>query len=153
MDKGGQGEWFRVVIDASVAAKWVISGEPWEEKARALREKMVLGEVEVHAPQLLLYEVASVVLKSVLKGILELRDGIEALKALGRLGLKVQVISWDDMVEVLNIATLTKLTAYDSAYLYLSKKLNAPLITADDQLKKKGGSVAEVVLLKDLNLV
>jgi len=153
MDKRGQGKGFRIVVDASVVAKWVISGEPWGEKARTLEEKMILGEVEVYVPQLLLYEVASVILKSVLKGILELRDGIEALKALGCLGLKVQVISWDDMVEVLNIATLTKLTVYDSAYLYLSKKLNAPLVTADDQLKKRGESVAEVVLLKDLDLV
>lgn len=150
MDKGGQGEKPRVVIDTSVAAKWIIPGEPWGAQARILEEKIVSGEVEAYAPPLLLYEVASVILKSISRGALKLGDGTETLKAMGHLGLNIQPTSWNDLAEILNIATATKLTIYDSSYLHLSKKMNAKLITADNELKKKGEKVAETILLKDL---
>jgi len=150
MDKGGQGEKPRVVIDASVAVKWVIPGEPWETQARTLEEKIASREVEAYAPTLLLYEAASVILKSILKGALKLTDGIGALKAMGDLGLNIKTTSWNDLTEILEIATTTKLTIYDSTYLHLSKKMRAQLITADNELKKKGENVTEAILLKDL---
>jgi predicted nucleic acid-binding protein len=37
MKKGGESKKEVLVIDASVAAKWIIPGEPWDEKARALK--------------------------------------------------------------------------------------------------------------------
>jgi len=152
MDKGGQREKPKVVIDASVAAKWIIPGEPWEAQARTLKEKIAFGEIEAYAPLLLLYEVASVILKAVSIGILKLSDGIEALKILGHLGLSIQVTSWNDLAEILPIAAATKLTIYDSTYLHLSKKMNASLITADNELKQRGEKVTEIILLKDLNI-
>ena len=149
MDKGRQGEKSKVVIDASVAAKWIIPGEPWEAQARTLKEKIASLEIEAYAPQLLLYEVASVILKSVSAGVLKLSDGIEALKAMGRLGLNIQTISWSDLAEILSIASKTKLTVYDAVYLHLSKRMKAKLITVDSKLKR-GESVAATILLKDL---
>ena len=152
MDKGGQGEKPRVVIDASVAVKWIIPGEPWEARASILEEKIASREVEAYAPPLLLYEVASVIRKSISRGALKLGDGIEALKAMGHLGLNIQPTSWDDLAEILNIATATKLTVYDAAYLHLSKKMEAKLITADSKLKKRGESVTAIILLKELGI-
>ena len=152
MDKGGQGEKPKVVIDASVAVKWVIPGEPWEMQARILEVKIASREVEAYAPPLLLYEVASAILKSVLRGALKLGDGVEALTAIGRLGLNIQITSWNDLAEILDIATTTKLTIYDSTYLHLSKKMNAKLVTADKELKHRGRGVTEIILLKDLNI-
>ncbi|RLI36344.1 hypothetical protein DRO55_03730, partial [Candidatus Bathyarchaeota archaeon] len=125
MDKGGQGEKPKVVIDASVAVKWIIPGEPWEAQARTLKERIASREIEAYAPPLLLYEVASVIQKSILRGALRLGDGIEALKAMGHLGLNIQPTSWDDLAEILNIAATTKLTVYDAAYLHLSRKMEA----------------------------
>jgi predicted nucleic acid-binding protein len=152
MDKGGQREKPKVVVDASVAVKWVIPGEPYEAKARTLEVKVASGEIEAHAPHLLLYEVASVILKSMLTGALKIADGIQALKALRRLGLNIQTTSWNDLAEILQIASAVKLTIYDSTYLHLSKKMNAQLITVDDELKKRGENVTEIVLLKDVDL-
>ncbi len=150
MDKGGQGEKPKVVIDASVAVKWIIPGEPWEAQARTLKERIASREIEAYAPPLLLYEVASVIQKSILRGALRLGDGIEALKAMGRLGLNIQPTSWDNLAEILNIATTTKLTVYDAAYLHLSKKMEAKLVTADNKLKKRGESVTVTILLEEL---
>jgi len=39
----------RLVIDARVAVKWVISGEPWEKEAKALKNGIVLGRLEAYA--------------------------------------------------------------------------------------------------------
>jgi len=152
MDKGGQGEKPKVVIDASIAAKWIIPGEPWEAQARSLKEKIASREIEAYAPSLLLYEVASVILKSVSKGILKLNDGIEAIKILGHLGLNIQITSWNDLAEILPIAAATKLTVYDAAYLHLSKKMKAELITADIELKKRGEGVTATILLEELGI-
>jgi len=151
MDKGGQGEKPKVVVDASVVAKWFIPGEPWETEARTLEEKIAAGDVEAYAPLLLLYEVASVVLKSISRGALKVDDGVQALEALSQLGLNIQATSWDDLVETLRIATASKLTVYDSTYLHLSKKMDAPLITADNQLKKRGQNIAKIILLDEVH--
>lgn len=153
MDKGGQGEKLRVVVDASVAAKWIIPGEPWDTRAKALKDGIASGEVDAFAPPLIPYEVASVVLKSVSIGVLKLDAGLEALKAIGNLGVKVQSIDWKDVAEILSIASSAKLTVYDSTYLWLSKKLGAKLVTADRDLAEKGRIVTETALLKDLNLI
>ena len=150
MDKGGQGEKPKVVIDASVAVKWIIPGEPWEAQARTLKERIASREIEAYAPPLLLYEVASVIQKSISRGALRLGDGIEALKAMGHLGLNIQPTSWDDLAEILNIAATTKLTVYDAAYLHLSRKMEAKLVTVDNKLKKRGESVTVTILLEEL---
>lgn len=152
MDKGGQGEKHKVVVDASVAAKWIIPGEPWEAEARSLEEKIASGRVEAYAPFLLLYEVASIILKSVSTGILNFADGVRGLEALGHLGLNIQTTGWNDLTEILHIATSTNLTIYDSTYIHLSKKMNAQLITADNQLKKRGEQVTKVTLLNESDI-
>jgi len=109
-------------------------------------------EIEAYAPPLLLYEVASVILKSASAGILKLSDGIEALKAMGHLGLNIQTTSWNDLAEILSIAAATKLTVYDAIYLHLSRKMKAKLITADSKLKKRGENVTATILLKELEM-
>lgn len=62
MDKGGEE---KVVLDASVVAKWAIPGERWEEEALNVKEKPVSGELRAYAPSLLTYELASVMLGAV----------------------------------------------------------------------------------------
>jgi len=153
MDKGGQGEKPRIVIDASVVAKWVIPGEPWEAEAEILKENIALRKIEAYAPQLILYEVASVLLKAISIGALKLSEGTEALRTIGDLGVSVQATQWNDMAEILSIAASTKLTVYDSTYLHLTKRVKAKLITADKELREMGENITETVLLKDLNLI
>ncbi|HID55608.1 TPA: PIN domain-containing protein [Candidatus Poribacteria bacterium] len=150
MDKGGQRERLRVIVDASVASKWIIPGGPWDEQARALEEKIAYREVEAYAPMLLAYEVASVIRKAVSRDVLRVEDGVEALKAMGYIGVNLQDIEWRSTAEMLEIAMKTGLTIYDSAYIYLSKKLQGRLITADDELKRRGEEIAEITLLRDL---
>jgi predicted nucleic acid-binding protein len=47
---------------------------------------------------------------------------------------------WGDLPEIFKIAAATKFTTYDPAYIYVSKKVSAKLVTAVSELKQKGGS-------------
>ena len=142
----------KLVVDASVVAKWIIPGEPWEEGANNLKRAIISGRVDAYAPTLLTYELASVLLKAVRKGVLKPGDGIEALKAVGSLGISLAPVLWEEVTEVFEVAISTSLTIYDAAYLWLSKKLDAPLVTADEMLCKKGGRVAKIIPLQDLKI-
>ena len=150
MAEGGERKEVKLVIDASVAAKWMIPGEPWEEEASTLKSAIVSGRVKAYAPTLIVYELASVILKAIKNNILKVQDGVEALKAIGSLGINLIPILWEESAEILKIATASGLTTYDSTYLWLSKKLEGKLITADEELKRRGGIITKTVLLGEL---
>lgn len=76
---------------------------------------------------------------------------MEALEALKYIGFSIKSIEWEDSVEILSIAATAKLTVYDSTYVYLAKKLNAQLVTADRQMKRSCGNITRVTLLGELN--
>ncbi|MEM3713782.1 MAG: type II toxin-antitoxin system VapC family toxin, partial [Nitrososphaeria archaeon] len=98
---------------------------------------------------LFLYEIASIVVKSMAIGALTPKDCSEALDAIKLLGINIQPVLWEDMIEIVDIAIKTNLTVYDSTYLYLCKKLNAKLVTADEELKNRGEKVADVYFIED----
>ena len=74
----------------------MVPGEPWQEEARILEEKIAPGEVEAYAPQIILYELASVILKATRINLLNLKDGIEALNAMEQLNINIQPATWND---------------------------------------------------------
>jgi len=150
MAEGGKREQVKLVIDASVAAKWIIPGEPWEEEASTLKNAIASGHVKAYAPTLIVYELASVILKAIKNNILKVQDGVEALKAIGSLGINLIPILWEESAEILKIATASGLTIYDSTYLWLSKKLEGKLITADQELKRRGETITKTILLGEL---
>jgi predicted nucleic acid-binding protein len=115
----------RVVVDASAAAA-LLFGEPGGPGVADRLEGRVL-----FAPTLLRYEVASVCLK---KGIADprKRDGLEAaLRLLPRLQIREIQVPADALVEV---AQASGLTTYDAAYLWLSREIEAQLVSLDDRL-------------------
>jgi len=148
--EGGERTKVRLVVDASVAVKWIIPGEPWEKEAKALKNGIVLGRLEAYAPELIVYELASAISKAVKSKVLEPQDGAEALKAVGFLGINLVQVSWQEAAEILGLATTTGLTTYDATYLWLSKRLKAKLVTADEELKRKGEVVTDTILLAEL---
>ncbi len=72
-----------VVVDASVAVKWVLE-EPHTSEATALLAEWEEGGVEILAPALLSYEVSNALFKRVRRGELtieEAKTGLEAVLA------------------------------------------------------------------------
>ena len=113
----------RVVIDASVAVKWVLD-EPGSPQARRL------AAARLEAPDLLLVECASVLWKKVQLG--DLRQA-EAAERLGLLNCApVTWASSPDLLEAaLRLALDLRHPVYDCLYLALALQLAIPLVTAD----------------------
>ena len=51
MAEGREGKEVKLVIDASVAAKWIIPGELWEEEASILKNAIASGRVKATRPR------------------------------------------------------------------------------------------------------
>ena len=61
--------------------------------------------------------------------------------------MAISAVGW---AEILKIATASGLTTYDSTYLWLSKKLEGKLTTADEELRRRGEIITKTVLLGEL---
>ncbi len=136
-------------MDASVAAKWVLSGEPFEENAIKLKEDHLSGIAEICSPSLIVLEVANALWKAIkLSRILE-EDAHEALSVLDNLGISLHELNWTEVSQGLNMASKLNLTIYDASYIFLSEKMKAQLITADDKLFEKAKKHFRVLHIKD----
>jgi len=137
------------VVDASVVAKWVLPGEPYQENAIRLKEDYVSGKVELCAPTLAVQEVANSLWRAVKLGRLVEEDAKEALSALGDMRLVLHEPSWTQASRELGIACEFDLTIYDASYLFLAEKVNSQFITADDKLYEAAKEHFKAVHIKN----
>jgi predicted nucleic acid-binding protein len=115
------------VVDASAIAALVF-GEPVASDVTAR-----LSDSTLVAPALLPFEIASVCLKK-MRRYPEQREALLAAQRLfGQMAINPIEV---DFTEVLMMAEHTGLTSYDASYLWLSRKLNAELVTLDKQLAR-----------------
>jgi len=137
------------VVDASVIAKWVLPGEPYQEKAVKLKEDCTLGLVGLCAPSFTVQEVANALWRALKLGRILKEDAEEALRALGDMKIELHGLSWAEVPESVTIALDLDLTVYDASYLHLSDKLRAPLITADETLYERARGCFKILHIKD----
>jgi len=136
----------RYIIDASVVAKWHFQ-EDLSERAAALLLLARAGECEIAAPDLVVYEFGSIVLKKLRAGLVTFEDGADILSRLplAPLGLlpAVEVIP-----SALELAEATGATFYDAVYLATAAATGATLVTADRELVEqvKPTALADSVL-------
>lgn len=136
-------------MDASVVAKWVLPGEPYQEKAIKLKEDQASGIVELCAPSFIVQEVANSLWRAVkLKRIAE-EDAQEALKALNDMRIELYELDWTKLSQALSISCKLNVTIYDAAYLFLNNEIKIPLITADNKLYEMAKSHFKVIHVKD----
>jgi predicted nucleic acid-binding protein len=133
------------VVDASIAIKWVVKGEPFRNKARQLLRDAKSKGVALISPPLLEYEVESALQyrlhhKRVSKKAVD--ASLVAFYAVG-----VQIIAQTDMVRrAREIARqFNQERVYDSIYAALAELRNCEFWTADkafyDAVKSKLGFV------------
>jgi predicted nucleic acid-binding protein len=113
------------VVDASALAA-LLFGEP-EAEAIASR----LDNARLLAPALLAFELANVCLIKARRHPEQRPALIAAFRLRGRLGVEEVTVNHDSALE---LAASTGLTAYDASYLWLSRQLEAELVTLDQQL-------------------
>jgi predicted nucleic acid-binding protein len=123
----------RCVVDASVGIKLFVD-EAYSEQAHRLFEKLSIDPpVELHVPDLFFIECANILWKYTLRYKRPVEDSLADLADLGRLALRVTSTA-DLMEDALSLAVQTGLTAYDACYANLARRLDMPLVTADEPL-------------------
>jgi len=124
-----------LVVDASVALKWVLQ-EEGTERARAL-----LAEEALAAPELLWIECANVLWVKARRGHLEAVDARAALEAIEATPIRA-LPSAPITAAALEIALDLDHAAYDCLYLAAALEQNAALVTADQAFAFKAASRA-----------
>jgi predicted nucleic acid-binding protein len=118
-----------LVVDASVAIKWVVQ-EPGSDAALALRRGRLL------APDLLIPECANILWKKTRLGEHTKAEALVAARLLEHADIELA-----PMRPLLQRATELSITlghpAYDCFYLALAEARSCPVVTADERLRKR----------------
>lgn len=141
----------KVVVDTSLALKWVIY-EVDTPLAKTLLNQWIEQDFVIAAPDLLLYEIANVFYKSIRRNTLSLEAAINAFDALMQTGLTYTAIRDEKLsLSALDFAHQFKLPAtYDAHYLALAEREQCEFWTADSRLYNSvGEQLAWVRLMAD----
>ena len=126
-----------IVIDTSVLIKWFIK-EIKRESALEIRDSYLKGEINLIAPDLILYEFLNA-----LKYINQHNE--EEMKTIFETIMNYDInlchINIELAEESIKIAKNSKLTVYESSYLALAKLKEGKLITADEKLIRNSPKV------------
>ncbi len=119
------------VVDASIVIKWYIPEENSDASLELLRKWLHDGD-EIVVPALLLYEVTSVLRKTVIKEIITNKEAEDIIDHLCSLGLFTRSGSKVLYKDALRLAqTYNCFTAYDTSYLALAIEEGCEFWTAD----------------------
>ena len=119
-----------MIVDASVILRAFFPDEE-QDQAQALIREAVIGQLQLEAPYLLLYEVVNAVVQARRRGRVTDEQTVEILSSFEGLGIPLKPVSWQQM---LPIALRFGRSAYDAAYLALAEADDQPLVTGDERL-------------------
>lgn len=115
----------RLVVDASIAVKWLVA-----EDGSEVADRLLGGDDELHAPRLLASEIANALWRKVRLGEIERSEAGAMMAAVTDMPLR-----WNTdetlCAEATRLAIALDRPVYDCVYLALAYRLNALLITAD----------------------
>lgn len=116
------------VVDTSTVVKWYVP-EQDHEPARALRDDFLNGTVDLYAPALMPFEAVNALRYS---GHYDGERLVEAANSLAEYG--VELVPFQSVGPLAEVATSADITAYDAAYVALAVELGATAYTADSSL-------------------
>ncbi|MBM3482025.1 MAG: type II toxin-antitoxin system VapC family toxin [Alphaproteobacteria bacterium] len=118
------------VVDASVALKWFVP----EVQSRAA-EELLHVQAELHAPDLLVVEIANAAWKKVLRREIDRRQAMSIAFVIHRGGPRLYP-SEIFIERAAELAMTLNHSVYDCLYLACAENLGATLVTADARLLK-----------------
>lgn len=139
------------VVDASVAARFLL-GEDLEDEARAVLEGFVDGRYNLVAPPVVVYEVGNALRTAVARGEVDAGEAREAFGFFLRLNLGRIGASSDLLGGAFAFSIDHGISYYDGVYIWSSKMMDAPLLTADDGQLEAAKGVVSAIHLKDFTL-
>ena len=134
-----------IVVDASVAVKWLTPDEQYSKEARFILGLHKKQKEEIIVPRLLFYEVANALAT---KSRTHKKTIQEALRIVIEANLRIYEEQPSEFVSVAINAKKYGTSVYDMAYAMLAKRKRIRLITADAKFKEKT-NFSFVSLLKD----
>lgn len=135
----------KAVLDASILIQTLI-----QEEYTDTALKLVGTLKAIYAPSLILYEIGNALVILTRKELITKEDAIRKFKFLSAIPtLNIQDI---ELTKAMDIAMKLKTTLYDASYLALALETDIPLITADEQLYKKGKTIAKVIHASQVTL-
>lgn len=123
----------KTVIDASIVVKW-FTKEQGHTQAKALRDSHIQHEIELTAPDLLLFELANAL--SYNKNLTP-EDVKQAIKTINMIQVTLVPPTETLINRAIDVAEKHGITIYDASYLALAEILEINLITADEKLAQK----------------
>ncbi len=122
-----------VVIDTSVAVKWIISeNEKYLEQADKLLARIKIGRLKCYAPELLKYEIGNAMIsRQYTTSYINL-----ALKTIYNLPVEFTSSDLELARETVTISKENNMTYYDALFIALANKIKADLVT--DNIKHQG---------------
>lgn len=129
------------VVDASVAAKWLLpgAGEDLRDEANHLLERYVGRDLQLLAPDLMGAEIGNVLWKAARRNRISATNAEISLRRFIELLIPV-VPSADLLVRSLRISMICDRSFYDSLYVALALTTRTELVTADERLVNELGS-------------
>ncbi|MBI4334891.1 MAG: type II toxin-antitoxin system VapC family toxin [Chloroflexi bacterium] len=121
-----------LVVDASIAVKWLNPYEILADKANLIRNDYEQGRVSFLVPAFWDYEVANGINKAVARGHFSEQEGRDAITLL--LAMRAQREALPSPQESYELARRYQRSVYDSWYLYLAEKTGCEFWTADQKL-------------------
>jgi len=112
-----------IVVDASIALKWVL-----DEQGSAAAEELL--EEDLAAPSLWLLEAANALWRRTVRGELTAAEATERLAELSKAPV-ASVPLEQDLPEAMHLARQLNHPVYDCLYLALAKRLGTYVVTAD----------------------
>ena len=137
------------VVDSSVVFKWYRQpgDEDYVPQAVSILERHLQGEIEIHVPDLLFYELGNILR---LKEALVSRDALTILRETFALALQIHPIDPLLTEEAFRFARQHDITFYDASFVALSHLLDASFITADRKLFAKVKTLPTAIFLGNL---
>jgi predicted nucleic acid-binding protein len=134
------------VVDTSVVIKWFIEERDTPEAA-LLKDRHINGKTILIAPDLLIYEVANVLVCSKIFTVQEVKKCLEDIYE-----LEIDLInpSIDIIMSASEIAVNKQISIYDACYVALANELDIKLITADKRLHSSTQELGCVELLSNI---
>jgi len=124
-----------VVVDASIAIKWVLQ-EPDSDVAYALLAEWIEKETVILAPALLAYEITNILYRKTLNGDLTLDNAKLGIRKILLTGLEFDFTEDPSFgIKAMELANqFNQPATYDSHYLALAEREDCELWTADTKM-------------------
>jgi len=138
-----------LVVDSSVVFKWYRQpgDEDYVPQAVSILERHLHGDLEIHVPDLLFYELGNILR---FKERFVSKDALTILKETFELALQIHPIDLLLSEEAFRFAREHNITFYDASFVALSHLLDASFITADKKLFAKVKTLPTAIFLGNL---